>query len=160
MVRVGQAWSAASSMRRIWKHPERSRELKLRICSATGETVLLHGSSCWCLSKAQSMRLDGTYTCLLRKALDTTHTTHTTTNATLYGDTPRVSSVLRERRLRFAGHCLRREGMPESEMLFWEAPGTFRVGGHARKSYPKALLKDSGLDTLADMKCAMNNRLN
>src|SRR6188508_1154171 len=75
-----------------WKAPQLSRELKVRLFRATVETVLLYGAQCWSLTTAQTRSLDGTYTRLLRKALNVHFSAHVT-NATLYGTIPRLSAT-------------------------------------------------------------------
>jgi len=74
------------------------------------------------------------------------------------GSLPRISSTLRSRRLQFAGHCFRKVEEPIHSVLFFEPTGTFQVGGHARMTYVKTLLRDSGLSTIADLSQAMASR--
>ena len=64
--RKAQAWAAAEKLRRVWKAPQLSRELKVRLFRATVESVLLYGAQCWSLTVAQTRSLDGTHTRLLR----------------------------------------------------------------------------------------------
>ena len=59
--RKAQAWAAADKLRRIWKAPELSRDLKVRLFRATVESVLLYGAQCWSLTVAQTRSLDGTH---------------------------------------------------------------------------------------------------
>ena len=47
-----------------------SKDLKIRLFIATIESILLYGCESWALSKAQEKSLDGTYTRMLRKALN------------------------------------------------------------------------------------------
>jgi hypothetical protein len=157
-VRIGLAWEACNKLWRIWKQTGLTRDLKLHLFKATVESVLLYGSSCWSLTVAQMKRLDGAYTKLLRRVLNIPYAAHVT-NKVLYGELPRLSDVLRSRRLRFAGHCFRREGRPESDLLLWEPPGTFRLGGRARKSFPKQLLHDSALPTQRALEGEMRDRV-
>ena len=44
--RKAQAWAAADKLRRIWKAPQLSRDLKVRLFRATVESVLLYGAQC------------------------------------------------------------------------------------------------------------------
>jgi hypothetical protein len=71
-----QAWAAADKLKRVWKAPQLSRELKIRLFRATVESVLLYGAQCWSLTIAQIRSLDGTYTRLLRKALNVHFSAH------------------------------------------------------------------------------------
>ena len=156
-VRKAQAWSAASKMSNLWKAENLSKEFKTKIFRATVEPVLVYGSESWPLTAAQERSLDGTYTRLLRKALNISYQSHTT-NSSLYGSTPPISSTIRMRRLRFAGHCHRRVDNPVQVALFYEPVGTFKPGGHRRMTYVKSILRDSGLPTIKDVSKAMTDR--
>ena len=41
------------------------------------------------------------------------------TNKELYGDLPKITDKIRERRLHFAGHCCRSKEEPVSRILNW-----------------------------------------
>ena len=56
--------------------------------------------------KSMEKSLNGTYTRMLRKALNVHWSSHTA-NAQLYGNLPRVSDKIASRRLQLAGHCHR-----------------------------------------------------
>ena len=62
-------------------------------------------------------RLDGTYTRLLRSAFDISLRNHPTI-AEIYGKLPRISNVVRRRRLALAGHVSRHDE-PAGELLIW-----------------------------------------
>jgi len=146
------AWSCLLVVERV------SRELKIRVFRATVEAILLYGSQCWTFtSVAQERSLDGTYTRLLRKALNISYKDHIP-NITLYGSLAPITSTLRSRQLQFAGHCFRRVDEPIHSVLFFEPDGTFRPGGHVRTNYVKTLLRDSGLSTISDLSQAMAPR--
>ena len=68
-IRKAQAWRALNGMTKIWKS-NMSKDLKIRFFIATIESILLYGCESWALSKAQEKSLDGTYTRMLRKALN------------------------------------------------------------------------------------------
>jgi len=74
----------------------------------------------------QERSLDGTYTHLLRKALNISYKDHIP-NVTLNGSLPPISLTLHYRRLQFAGHCYSRVDEPLHSILFFEPSGTFRV---------------------------------
>jgi len=42
------------------------------------------------------------------------------TNEDLYGNLPRISNKIRERRLRLAGHCVRHSELEVSNLVLWE----------------------------------------
>jgi len=97
--RKGMAWS----MDQFWKS-NLNRTLKIRLLTSTVEAVLLYGCETWSLSKKQEQELDGCYTRMLRKALNISWRAHFT-NELLYGDLPNISTMIRTRRLKLAGHC-------------------------------------------------------
>jgi len=121
------------------------------------ESVLLYGSECGTLTISQQCSLDGTYTRLLRKALNVSYLSHTT-NVSLYGSIPPVSSILRKRRLHFAGHCYHRIDQPVHLALFYNPPGNFKPGGYRRLKYIKSISHDTGLSSTTDISSAMNDR--
>ncbi len=41
-------------------------------------------------------------------------------NEVLYGNLPRVTDKIRERRLRLAGHCVRHSELEMSDLVLWE----------------------------------------
>ena len=64
-VRKALAWDACHKLSRVWSSPLK-RYIKVRLFLAIVESVLLCGSNTWTLTK----KLDGTYTRMLRKALN------------------------------------------------------------------------------------------
>jgi len=155
--RKAKAWAAANKLWRLWKASKFCQDFKRKFFRATVESVLLYGSECWTLTIAQQRSLDGTYTRLPRKALNGLYLSHTT-NVSLYGSIPPVSSILRKRRLHFAGHCYRRIDQPVHLALFYNPPRNFKPGGHRRLNYIKSISRDTGLSSTSDISSAMNDR--
>ena len=141
----------------IWKSPVITRQLKIRLFKATVKPVFLYGSPCWSLTAGQNKPLDGTYTRLLRKVIDTHYSEHVT-NETLYGSLPRISDILLERRLRFAGHCVCRKDQPVSDLVLWQPVGTFVRGENARMTFPRRLLNDTGMNNVTELHHSMLDR--
>ena len=112
------AWSACNKLEKIWISNV-SRGIKIRLFLATVESVLLYGSETWTLTKSLSDRLDGCYTRLLRKALNVSWRQHLT-NEKLYGDLPKVTTKIRQRRMRLAGHCVRHPEEMAHKLVLWE----------------------------------------
>ena len=83
-----------------------SLTLQRRFFVATIESILLYGCDSWTLSKKQEKSLNGTYTRMLRKALNI-HWTSLTNNKDLYGNLPVVSDKIFSRRMQRAVHCHR-----------------------------------------------------
>ena len=105
--RIAQAWSAAHALERIWKANVK-KETKLKVFKASVETILLYGSESWALNVALTKKLDGSYTKMLRTIFNISWQDHIT-NAELYGSLPRISCVVRRRRLLLAGHTVRHD---------------------------------------------------
>ena len=106
-VRIAQSWNAFHSLRKIWKSKIK-RATKTKVFKACVESILLYGSESWTLNVTRTKRLDGTYTKILRSAYDLSWKDHPTI-ATIYGRLPRISQVVRCRRLALAGHVSRHD---------------------------------------------------
>ena len=115
--RKALAWSAANKLERIWKS-NLNRDLKLKIFRACVESILVYNSETWTLTKVMEIKIDGLYTKLLRRVLNVSWRDHVS-NQELYGNLPSLSSTIRQRRLRFVGHCFRAENQPVTGLLFW-----------------------------------------
>ena len=85
----------------------------------TVETVLLYGLTGWTLTQSLDKKLDGTYTKMLRVVKNVTWWQRNT-NEVLYARLPRILTTVRERRLRFGGHCWRSKNEVASDLVLWE----------------------------------------
>jgi len=85
----------------------------------TVEAILLCGCETWTLSARDKCRPDGCYTCMLRMVTNITWMDKMT-NDDLYGNLPRISNKIRERRLGLAGHCARHSELEVSNLVLWE----------------------------------------
>ena len=152
-IRKGIAWSACNKMDKIWKS-DLDCEIKIRIFRVTIEPILLYGSETWTLSVKQQRRLDGCYTRLLRRVQNLSWKNHPTLE-TIYGDLPRISSILRKRRVQFAGHCARASNELVSSFVLWRHPSSH---GRSRKlTFPDTICRDTSLDK-QDLLTAMSDR--
>lgn len=154
-IRIGKAWAALSKMNVIWKS-NMNRQLKISLFRSTVETVLMYGSSTWTLTKTLKQKIDGVYTRMLRSILNINWKSHTT-NKELYGDLPRVSQTIQERRLQFSGHCMRSKSEVISDVLLWEPSHGKRSRGRPAKTYIDQLVEDTGLER-EDLQKAMEDR--
>ena len=91
-VRKALAWSACNKLSKIWKS-DLSRYIKVRLFRPIVESILLYGSETWTLTKELTKWLDGTYTRMLRCALNISWKSHTT-NEVLYGNIPKLSETI------------------------------------------------------------------
>ena len=67
--RKKKARIACHSLKAVWKSDLR-RDLKIRLFTATVESVLLYGSETWTMTKRLTKTIDGCYTRMLRMALN------------------------------------------------------------------------------------------
>ena len=103
-IRKALAWSAAIKMKKLCKSSIRD-SLTVRIFRATIETIYTYGAETWTTTKTMTKRIDGCYTRILRMALNISWKDKIN-NITLYNGLSRISEVIKERRLKLAGHLL------------------------------------------------------
>ena len=152
-IRKGMAWSACNKMDKLWKS-SLSRKIKIRLFRVTIEPILLYGSETWTLSARQHRRLDGCYTRLLRRVLNLSWKSHPSLND-IYGDLPRISSLIRKRRVQFAGHCARASDELISSFVLWKHPSSHR---RSRKlTFPDIISRDTAIPK-EDLLAAMTDR--
>ena len=152
-VRRALAWQAQSRLRSLWLSPLHEAS-KRKYFRSFVEPVLTYGAESWTMSESLSKKLDGTYTRLMRACMNVRWTAKRT-NRDLYGDVPRLSVTLRQRRLRFAGHCARAD-QPVADVLLWSSSCKRRVGGKTL-TYVDTLVADSKL-TREELKSSMTDR--
>jgi hypothetical protein len=140
------AWVSCIKLTRIWKSETISRKTKLNLFKACVESILFFNASSWTMTKGLETKLDGAHSKLLRYALNIHFTEHKT-NVEVYQDYPKATTILKQRRLAFVGHCLRSiESAPQpvSDLILWRIFGKKRQGNF--KSYLKILLNDIGFE--------------
>ena len=114
-------------MKKVWKSSMHA-ELKKKLFVTTIEAILLYGCEPWTLTARDESRLDGYYTRMLRMIMNITWMDKIT-NEDLYGNLPRISNKIRERRLKLAGHCVRLSELEVSNLVLWEpTQGKFNRG--------------------------------
>ena len=155
-VRKAQAWRALNDMNKIWSS-NMSQELKRRFFTATVESILLYGCEDWTLTTAQEESMDGTYTRMLRKAMNV-HWSSRMTNKVLYGGMPAVSDKIASRRLQLAGHCYRHPELCASQVLLWEPNHGQRGRGRPRTTFLDVLKRDTGAASTKELATLMSNR--
>ena len=133
------------------------KKLKIRLFLATVESVLLYGSSTWTLTKSMEKSLDGTYTRMLRMVLNVSWREHMT-NAESYGTLPKITIKIRERRLKLAGHCTRHPEEEASKLVLWQPQHGKTNRGRRANTFIDSLLKDTGLESVEEMRNAMLDR--
>ena len=92
---------------------------------------------------------------MLRAVLNI-HWKQHTTNIELYGDLPKITQKIRDRRTRFSGHCSRSQECVSS-LVHWIPKHGRRKPGRPALTYIDVLKQDTGLD-VGDLKTAMQDR--
>ena len=95
--------------------------------------------------------LNGFYTRMLRRAFNVNQYRDRVSNAELYGDLPRVSLKVRQKRLRLAGHAIRHPELPLSKVILWKPVHGHRGRGRPRATYVDNLLIDTGVETAGEL---------
>ena len=156
-IRKALAWKAINDMSKVWKS-NMNTELKKKFFVATVESILLYGCEAWTLTKSMENALDGTYTRMLRKALNV-HWSDRVTNESLYGKLPRLSDKVAARRLRLAGHCQRHPELGAHRLILWEPTHGQRGRGRPKMTYVDLLKSDTGASTTGELAALMNDRI-
>ena len=76
----------------------------------------------------------------------------------LYGDLPRVTDKIRERRMRQAGHCVRHLELEASKLALWEPTHGKARRGKKCTTYIDVLRRDCSADNTAELKSLMMDR--
>ena len=143
-------------MSKIWKS-SMNPDLKKRFFVATVESILLYGCESWSLTEAMESSLNGTYTRMLRKAMNVQWSSHTT-NEQLYGDLPAVADKIAARRLQLAGHFYRHPELSSQKLVLWEPTHSHRGRGRPRTSYVDTLRRDTGVASASELATLMGDR--
>ena len=156
-VRKAKAWAACHKLKKMWKSDLR-RGLKIRLFVATLESILLYGSETWTLTESLKKRIDGCYTRMLRMALDVDWKQRKT-NKEVYGNLPRATMKIQERRMRLAGHIHRHPELVANRLLLWEPSHGVRSRGRPAITYVDSLRADTGLNDTGEMGGLMADRV-
>ena len=143
-------------MSKIWSS-NMNPELKKRFFLATVESILLYGCESWSMTVEMERSLDGTYTRMLRKALNVHWSSHTT-NAELYGKLPKLSDKIAARRLQLAGHCFRHPELSTQKLVLWEPKHGHRRRGHPKTDFVDTLMRDTGVSSAGELATLMKDR--
>ena len=109
------------------------------------------------MTEAQEKSLNGTYTRMLRKALNEHGTSHTT-NEQLYGKLPAVCDRIAARRLQIAGHCHRHPELNTQKLVLWEPSHGQRGRGRPKTSFIDTLKRDTGAANVGELASLMGDR--
>jgi len=135
-----------------WRKSEKAISLKFRLFKATVESVLLYG----CSTDSEETSLNGTYTRMLRAIYNISCRDHIT-NEQLYGTNPRLTDLLRLRRLKLADHVFVINLLLHVRLLHGPAHGSMSRG-RPRKNIVDQLLVDTNGSNIAQLKAYMGNK--
>lgn len=142
--RVGKAYSAFSSLCRIWYNRNIRTCTKIRIYRAAVLTVLLYGCEAWTTTQAQGRRVEAFHQRCLRRILRIQWYKRVTNREVLEraGIEP-ISAFIGNGRLRWFGHVVR---MPEdrvpNRLYNWVPTHGKRSRGRPRTAWPSCVLND------------------
>ena len=117
----------------------------------TVEPILIYGCDSWSLTQSVENALDGAYKRKQQKIQNVSW--RHLTNQELYGSLPRITTLVRQRRLRLAGHVMRYDEAA-NKVLLWKPDGP-RRRGRPTTTLQNILEKDtnlSGTNLIATMK--------
>ena len=154
-IRLAKSWAALNKLDKIWKS-SLPADLKRQFFRAAVESVLVYGANTWTLTSTLEKSIDEAYTRMLRAVLNISWKDHPTKEQ-LYGNIPPISDTIRERRLRFAGHCWRSKDELVSDLLMWQPRHGKRTPGRPCKTYINQLVEDTGC-TAEELPTLMNDR--
>ena len=155
-IRKALAWSACNKLKTIWSS-NLKKNIKTRLFLSTVESVLLYGAETWTINKSMEKRLDGCYTRMLRMAYNVSWKDHMT-NEELYDGLPKITTKIRTRRMKLAGHCVRHPEEEASKLVLWEPDRGVRNVGRRAVTYIDNLKADTGLETTEEIRTAMMDR--
>ena len=154
--RKALAWTAMHKMKNIWKS-SLSRNIKIRLFHTAIEPILLYGCESWTLNSRQMKSLDGCYTRMLRSVLNISWQQHML-NTDLYQKIPQITSKIRNRRMKLAGHCLRDTSQITSKLVLWTPARGHVSQGRPTKTYIDLLKQDTGLNSESEVMMCMKER--
>ena len=155
-VRKALAWYALNGLNCIWKSSMQS-SLKRRFFVACVESILLYGCEAWAMTVTLEKSINGTYTRMLRKALNI-HWSFHTRNEEIYGDLPAVSDKIASRRLQLAGHCFRHPELSAQKLVLWEPTHGHRNRGRPKTTFVDTLKRDTGTTVTSEIGTMMADR--
>ena len=155
-IRKALAWSSANKMKKLLKSSIRD-SLKVRIFRATIETIYTYGAETWTTTKTMNKRIDGCYTRLLRMALNISWKDKIN-NITLYNGLSRISEVIKEIRLKLAGHLMRHDNEIANKLVLWEPTNGSARRGRKTITFVDNLREDIGLDDIHEINTMILDR--
>ena len=131
--RKALAWSAILKMKSIW-NSKMNTSLKIRTFTVTVEPILLYGSETWTINVSLRKKIDDCYTRLLRMASNISWK-EKLTNDILYRGMHKILEIIKQRRMRLAGHCVRHPEEVAHNLILWIPKQGTRTRGRQSKTF-------------------------
>ena len=144
-IRKALARKSCNKLNKIWKSSPMQIVLKIRTFLTVVESVLLYGSERWTLTKSLEESIDGTYTRLLRTFLKVSWPDHLI-NSEFYGNLPKVTEKIREKRLKLPGHYVTHSKEVASNLVLWKPSNRKPNRGRKRKTYLDKLMNNTNTE--------------
>ena len=155
-VRKALSWKSCNKLKKIWKSPL-CKPLKLRSVLTLVESVLLYRNETRTLTKCLEKSIDGTYNRLLRTVFNVSWS-DLLTNRELYGNLPKVTEKIRERRLKLAGHIVRQSEEVASNLVLWKPSHGKPNRGRKGKTYLDNLMNDTNMERVDELQSLIMDR--
>ena len=122
------------------------------------ESVLLYGSEAWTISQSLvSGQVNGCYSRMLRMSLNI-HWQQMISNVDLFGNIPKPSVMIANRRMRMAGHIARHDDLLANQLLSWDQQHGYRGPGRPHLTFIDMLKKDTSLSSVDEIRGVMLDR--
>ena len=126
----------------MWNSDMR-KEIKVRFFVAAIESIFLYGCESWTVTPKIECMLNGTYTKLLRKAINMKWWERRT-NAEVYGELPLLGYKIAARRMKLVSHSHRHPELAASDLVLWQPNQNLRRRGRPKVDFVEVLRKDAG----------------
>ena len=117
--------------------------MKCSFFQAAVVSILLYGCTTWTLTKRLEMKLDGSYTRILRAIVNKSRRQHPTRHQ-LCGHLPPPTKEIQVRWTRYAGLCWRSRNELISDVLLWTPTYGQAKAGRPARTYIQQLCEDTG----------------
>lgn len=142
--RIGKAAAVFQRLRPIWSSTSINVAIKLRLYSTIVIPTAIYGSETWKTSVAVTRKVDVFHQRCLRSILRISYLDHITNVEVLRrSEMRKLSTIIAERRLRFAGHVLRMEPHRNPKIALMWKPTDARLGrGRPRTNWRSTFIND------------------
>ena len=141
--RIGQATSVFKRMDKVWKSSKISLKIKIQLCYSIVLSTAIYACETWKTSSKINQKLNTFHQRCLRKIMKITYLDRVTNEEVLARSGCRkLTEIITERRMKMAGHILRRPDTRHSKyVLSWNIEGK-RKKGRPKRTWRKTFQED------------------